>query len=71
MSKKQIGQVITMAKAAAKQSAENGNADENSPELMDAIQAIAAQIKEVAGENRQVAALIDQVQALAKDADKN
>lgn len=71
MSNRKVSQLVTMAKAAVKQSAANGNDAENTPELMDAIQLVAAQIKEVAGGNSQVAALIDQVEALAKDTGKN
>ena len=70
MSKQNIDQLVTMAKAAAKQSAENGGDTNNSPEMMEAIQSVAAQIKEVAGGNSQVAALIEQVQALAKETGK-
>ena len=48
MSKKNIDQLVTMAKAAAKQSAENGGDTNNSPEMMEAIQSASMRINATA-----------------------
>lgn len=70
MTKKNVDEIIAMAKKLTKQAATSDAAAGNSPELMDAIQSVAEQIKQAAGGNSQVAALVEQVQALAKDAEK-
>lgn len=70
MSKKSVDEIISMAKNITEQAANAGEAAAASPELMDAIQSVAAQIKRSAGADSGLAALVDQVQALAKGADK-
>jgi hypothetical protein len=70
MSKKSVDEIISMAKNITNQAANTGEAAAASPELMDAIQSVAAQIKRSAGADSDLAALVDQVQSLAKDADK-
>lgn len=70
MTKKTVDDLIAMAQDVTKQAAASGEAAASSPELMDAIQSVATQIKRSAGADSQLAALVDQVQALAKGADK-
>jgi hypothetical protein len=68
MTKKNVDEIISMAKALTKKTAATDAATDSSPELMDAIQSVAAQIKQVSGGNTQLTALVEQVQALVKDA---
>lgn len=70
MTKKSVDDLIAMAKDVTKQAAASGEAAGSSPELMEAIQSVVAQIKRTAGADSQLSALVDQVQALARDADK-
>ncbi|PUE55694.1 hypothetical protein [Limnohabitans parvus] len=70
MSKKSVDEIISLAKNIINQAANNGEAAAASPELMDAIQSVTAQIKRSAGSDSELAALVDQVQSLAKGADK-
>lgn len=70
MTKKSIDDLIAMATDVTKQAAASGEATTSTPELMEAIQSVATQIKRTAGADSQLAALVDQVQTLAKNTDK-
>jgi len=69
MAKKNVDELISMAQAATKQAADTGIAADSSQELMDAIQSAAAKLKRAAGADSELAALVDQVQALAKQSE--
>lgn len=66
MSQKNIDELVTMAKEVTKQAAASGDALSTTPEMMDAIQSVAAKIKRSAGADSDLAALVQQIEALAK-----
>jgi len=70
MAKKNVDEIITLAKTVTAQLSASGEATTTSPEIMDSIQSVAGQIKRMAGADSDLAALVDQVQALAKDTEK-
>ena len=58
--KKSVDDLIKMAKSVTAQAAANGDST-TTPEMMDAIQSVAAQIKRMSGTDSELAALVDQV----------
>lgn len=66
MTNKTVDDLIAMAKTVTAQAAANGESTTTHPEMMDAIQSVASQIKRMAGADSDLAALVDQVQSLAK-----
>lgn len=70
MTNKSIDEVMAMAKSVADQAAKSGELSSATPELIDAIQSVASKIKRSAGADSDLAALVEQVQALANSAVK-
>jgi len=71
VSKKNMDELIALAKNMAEKAAASEETSRVTPEVMDAIQAVATQIKHRAGHDADLAALVEHVQSLVKNANQN